>query len=70
MKDGHATYDELRNAPAGRAIRERRYSTLGGFRVDGLPVRTEHRATAARRARVLAAEYRARLDTLKFGLLR
>jgi hypothetical protein len=47
MTDGHATLDQLRNGPAGSLIRERRYSTLDGFRMDGAPVRAEYRATAA-----------------------
>jgi hypothetical protein len=55
---GRATLGELRNGPAGRVIRERRYGTLAGFRLDGATVRAEHRGASA-------AEIQARLDRLE-----
>jgi len=52
-------------------IRERRYLSIGGLRLDGAPVRAEYRATAAElQARFDALEARHREIDRTLGLTR
>jgi hypothetical protein len=49
MTPGYFTLDQLRNAPAGTAFKERRGSELVEVTFNGVPVETEFRATSRAR---------------------